>query len=237
MDISIVIPFYNEAFKISRDISAASDFISKHFSNGEVVVVDDGSTDQGAKEARETPVKPGISLNVLSYQPNKGKGYAVRKGILAARGEIILFIDSGLCIPYSNLTEGIQFIKNDVSDIAHGSRLLPESLIARPRKWHRKLTSYLFRKFIHLYFSFDLTDTQCGLKIYKKEVGHFLYRHATINGFMFDIEIILLGRRNGYRITEFPVEWFSDTDSRLSFWPAFIQVLSDLYRLKKKDGD
>ncbi len=235
MDLSIVIPVYNEAQKIRYDISAASRFLSGHRMTGEIIVVDDGSKDKTPEAAKNLSVAEGVSLKVIGYGEHTGKGRAVKTGIMVAGSDKIMFIDSGNCVPYENIIPGIDLIKNGECDIAHGSRFLAGSIITRPRKAFRRLVSYLFRKFIRLLGRIpgNLTDTQCGLKIYPKEIAHELYAASITEGFLFDIEIILRAREKGYRIMEFPIEWTSDPDSRLSVWHTFPRIFFELRAIRK----
>jgi len=238
MDLSIVIPVYNEAQKIRHDIMAASGFLSGHKMTGEIIVVDDGSTDQTSEVVQNTAVAEGVSVKLTGYKEHTGKGKAVKTGIMEAGSGLIMFIDSGNCVPYDNITRGIDLLKSGECDIAHGSRFLARSLITRPRKAYRRMVSFLFRKFIHLLSRIpgNLTDTQCGLKIYPKEIAHELYAACITDGFLFDIEIILRSREKGYRIMEFPIEWTSDPDSRLSVRATFLRIFFELRMIRKALG-
>ncbi len=120
MDFSIIIPALNEGHKIAADVLAAAEFISEHFESGEIIVVDDGSDDNTAEQA-EVPVPDNIKLDVIRYEGNHGKGYAVRRGILTSSGEFVMFADSGLCVPYDNALRGLDLLRNKKCDLAHGS--------------------------------------------------------------------------------------------------------------------
>lgn len=235
MELSIIIPVFEERQKIARDIQAASEFLASHGLKGEVIVVDDGSRDDTAAVAKRAQVAPGTALKVIRYEQNMGKGFAVRTGIREARGEYIMFADSGLCVPYSNVLAGLQLIKNGVCEIAHGSRKLAESEIQRPQVWYRRVTARIFRWVIHLWLRIPshLTDTQCGFKIYQGNIAHELYLESTTNGFMFDVEIILRALRKGYRIKEFPIEWTCDRDSRLSVTRSSSRIWREMKDIKR----
>ena len=235
MELSVVIPVYNEERKIKHDIIAASNFLSSYNIGGEIIVVSDGSTDKTSDAASHTTIDEGVALKVIDYRDHTGKGHAVKTGILASGSEMIMFIDSGNCVPYTNILRGIELIKTGQYEIAHGSRFLTDSMIKHSRYLHRKLASFLFRKYIRHYNSLleDLTDTQCGLKIYKRAVAHELYGECITTGFMFDIEIILRARKEGYRIIEFPIEWTSDPDSRLSVPGTFTRIFPELRAIRK----
>jgi len=236
MDLSIIIPAYNEGKKIDRDIQLAAQFLSYNNLSGDIIVSDDGSTDDTMNILEKIRNEPDIPLRIVDNKNHKGKGHAVKSGILEAQGKLILFIDSGACVPYDDILPGIEMINKGQCEIAHGSRFLKDSLITRKKQWYRRLISYAFRMFIHLWVKipYNLTDTQCGLKIYKREVALELYRQCITEGFMFDVEILLRAMKAGYKIKEFPISWTADLDSRLSVTATFFTVLSELRSMKKK---
>jgi dolichyl-phosphate beta-glucosyltransferase len=235
MDLSIVIPVFNEEQKIRHDIIAASEFLSTKKMTGEIIVVDDGSTDQTSEVAKSIVVDESVNLKIIGYKEHTGKGKAVKTGILEACSDQIVFIDSGNCVPYENIGRGIALLKGGNCEIAHGSRFHTDSSIVRPRKQYRKLVSYLFRKYIRVLSRIPkgLSDTQCGLKIYPKAIAHELYTASITDGFLFDVEIILRAGEKGYKILEFPIEWTSDPDSRLSVRGTFLSMFSELRMIRK----
>ncbi len=235
MDISIVIPVFEESSKIGIDIEAASLFLINNSLEGEIIVVDDGSRDHTAEAAQKTETPPGIRLKVIHYKENTGKGYAVRSGINSSSGDIVMFIDSGNCVPYEHVLRGLKLLKNDECEIAHGSRYLPGSRILKPHIWTRQVSSFLFRKILTLFMKIPtgLTDTQCGLKMYKGDLGRSLFGKCITNGFMLDIEVILRARQARYRISEFPIDWTADPDSRLSLSRVPANMIRELLRIKK----
>ncbi len=236
MQLSIVIPVYNEATKIKMDIRAAAAFLIQNNISGEIIVVDDGSQDKTASVAQRTSIDASISLDVIHYDQHLGKGHAVKTGMKSTQGNIIMFIDSGSCVPYQNILRGLNLIKENKCEVAHASRTLPASRIVRPHLQTRRLSSWLFRKFITLVMGVPayLTDTQCGLKIYKGDIGRELYQTCVTDGFMFDIEIILQAVKKGYRIQEFPIEWTADLDSRLSLSRMPWRLITELYQIRKR---
>jgi dolichyl-phosphate beta-glucosyltransferase len=238
MDLSIVIPVFNESKKIKRDIEAASSFLNNNDMRGEVIIVDDGSSDNTATSAEGLEVSEGINLKVIRLSQHKGKGNAVREGIQATKGDFVMFADSGCCVPYENVYRGLKMIKSGWCEIANGSRKLQESKINTPQKLHRRLYSMVFRKLLAWYLNIpaELTDTQCGFKIYRGDVGRRLYSQSFSNGFMFDVEIITRALRDDYTIKEFPVEWTCDKDSRFSLRRSFWQLCSELRRIKSMMG-
>ena len=234
MDLSIVIPALNEQEKITRDIRDAAIFLQSRNLDGEIIVVDDGSTDNTAERVREAP-DCGNPVHLISYVENRGKGFAIRKGFEKSRGDIVLFIDSGSCIPLEDLCAGYRMILSNDCDIAHASRYRRDSVIIRPQKLSRRLSSRVFRLMIHLWMHipFTLTDTQCGLKLYKGDLGRSLYESARTDGFMFDIEIILRAGRMACQIREFPIHWISDPDSRLSIIKTVFKMFRELLQIRR----
>ncbi len=235
MDLSIVIPAFEECRKIARDVEAAAAFLQANRLAGEVVVVDDGSGDGTAEAARAVRVPPGVKLNVIRNDQHRGKGCAVRTGMNAAGGKYAMFADCGLCIPYSNALKGLEMLRNGACDIAHGSRRHIASDIHRAQPWHRRVLSKAFKSTVRMLLQVppELADTQCGFKLYRGDVARELYKECTTDGFMFDIEIILRAMKRGYRIAEFPVEWTCDPDSRLSVTRTPWPVLSELRRIRR----
>jgi len=235
MDISIVIPALNESTKIAFDVEMAAAFLEGNNFQGEIIVIDDGSTDGTSKVAKSVKVPPSITLKVIRNEQHCGKGYAVRAGIKETSGEYVMFADSGYCVPYGNVLLGLEMLKDGSCDIAHGSRKLIESDIQQGQPWRRQISSRLFKWLIKklLQIPADLTDTQCGFKIYKGDVARELYSQCISDGFMFDIEIILRAQKQGYRIKEFPIEWTCDIDSRLKLMRTPWPVISELRAIKR----
>jgi dolichyl-phosphate beta-glucosyltransferase len=234
MELSIVIPAFEESGKIAHDIKKATDFLTINELEGEIIVVDDGSTDNTDGAAKNVVLPPEVKLRVFKYE-HRGKGHAVSKGIAQSCGRYVMFADSGSCVPYENAIRGLDLLKRDLCDIAHGSRKMTGSYIEKAQGLFRRFCSRLFRLF-SLYFMkipASLTDTQCGFKIYKGDIARRLYSKCTTDGFSFDIEIILLAMKYGYRIKEFPVEWVCDIDSRLSPVRSVRRILRELNTIKR----
>jgi len=235
MDLSIVIPAFEESEKIARDVKAAAEFLQGNRLQGEILVVDDGSSDGTTRAAEKVQVPSDTKVRVIRYEPHRGKGYAVRTGMKETTGRYAMFADCGLCIPYGNVLQGLEMLRDDACDIAHGSRRHIESDILQDQPWHRRLFSRMFKSTVRTMLGVPraLTDTQCGFKIYRGDVARQLYGACISDGFMFDIEVILRAEKKGYRIAEFPVEWACDRDSRLSVTRTPWPVLAELRTLKR----
>lgn len=233
--LSIVIPAFDEENKVTRDVQAAAAFLVSHEIAGEVLVADDGSSDRTAERAGRAEVPASVHRAVIRSGSHRGKGAAVRSGVLSSRGDYVLFADSGLTVPFENALAGLRLVREGRADLAHGSRGLPGSVIRRDRDLDRKVISRLFHVLVvrWLHIPARLTDTQCGFKIYRGDVARQLYDECTTEGFMFDVEIILRALQHGFRIAEFPVEWTCDRDSRLGIRRSARAVLRDMYRLRR----
>ncbi|MBN2202510.1 glycosyltransferase [bacterium] len=235
MDLSIIIPVWNERGKIARDAAAAAAFFRNRGIKGELIVSDDGSTDGTADAAERAGWSAGVQVKILRL-PHRGKGHAVRRGMLASSGRVAGFLDSGLCIPYEDVWAGIRLILSGQCEIAHGSRRHANSVILRPGKWTRRIASDCFRRAASGLFRIPdgLTDTQAGCKFYSGDIARALYAACRSDGFLFDLEVIVLARKTGHRILEFPVHWTSDPDSRLSIVRSLPNLVSESIALMRK---
>lgn len=236
MDLSIIIPAYNESRKIKKDIFAADKFIQSNFISGQIIIVDDGSKDETAGIANSYRNEIETELDVIKLDKNSGKGAAIAKGVENSTGEIILYADAGLTVPFTNALKGIKLIKENKCEIANGSRKLPDSTIVKKQDIDRRIISFFFglsaKLFLHI--PKNMTDTQCGFKLYKGDVARELFSQLSIYGFLFEIEIILLALKKGYRVLEFPVTWSCDRDSRLSVKKSSKSIIAEFKNIYKE---
>ena len=234
MHLTIIIPVWNEASKITSDVREIVKFVSETIYEIELLVVDDGSKDNTAQIAKEISVPDSMTYRIISYSPHRGKGFAVRKGISESTGSYVMFMDSGGNVPVEYIKSGLKRIEDNDYDILNGSRYLPDSIIKKNLIWYRQVTSTLFRVFVKKYLNLPkyVTDTQCGFKFFRGEVVRELIQLCKSDGFIFDLEIILLALKKEYEICEFPIEWRCDRDSRLSLLRSLFPILRDLKKLK-----
>ena len=235
MDLSIVIPAFEESHKIHHDIEAASHFLRHQDLSGEIIVVDDGSSDGTAQAAEQAADDLQAPAHVIRCQLNQGKGHAVSTGILQSQGHYVMFADAGTCVPYDNALRRLDMLRSGQCEIAHGSRRIDGCQIDRQQSPIRRFCSKSFRRVVRAFLGVprDLTDTQCGFKLYRGDIARELYGLCKTDGFTFDVEIILLARQRGYRICEFPVDWTRDCDSRISLRKTSLPVLRELLQIRR----
>jgi dolichyl-phosphate beta-glucosyltransferase len=235
MELSIIIPAYDEARKIRGDVEAAGVFLQAHTLSGEIIVVDDGSTDGTAEVAGRAILPTGIPLTVISHDVQTGKGAAVRTGVLRSRGTYVMFADAGLTVPYDNALTGLSLLRAGTCALAHGSRWMSGSRIRRPqdpwRQWISRIVRVLILQLLRL--PRHLTDTQCGFKVYAGDIARALFAHCRTDHFLFDVEVLVRALQQGYRVEEFPVDWSCDRDSRLSIRRHAREVITDLLVIRR----
>ena len=235
MELSIIIPAYDEARKIAADVDAAGIFLADNNIAGEIIVVDDGSTDGTGDAALQGMLQFRIPLTVITLQHHAGKGAAVRAGIMKSEGMYVMFADAGLTVPYADALRGLALIRSGQCELAHGSRWLPESRIEKAQDPWRQTLSRMVRWLLRRALSLpeNLTDTQCGFKVYKGDVARSLFSRCTTEHFLFDVEVLVMALIQGHRVTEFPVSWSCDRDSRLNVRTHAMQVLTDLLAIRR----
>jgi dolichyl-phosphate beta-glucosyltransferase len=233
-DISIVIPAFNESPKIRRDMEAAASFFEQAGLEGEIIIVDDGSSDDTAETARRADLPSSVKRTVLQLDRNSGKGAALRHGILKSRGKVVLYADSGTCIPYANALPVIRKIMAGELDLGLASRRLEQTVIVRNRPVRRRIISWLFRQAAILIVRLPrwVSDSQCGFKAYGGDVARSLFAELTTSGFLFELEIIIKALRHGLRVEEFPVEWTCDLDTRLRPATQATGIIKELFRVR-----
>ncbi len=226
---SIIVPAYNEKNRILRTL----DNIYKHFQNqnSEIIIVDDGSTDNTASFIEYEKENIGDNIKIISYKPNKGKGYAVKKGVEKAQGEFILFTDADNSTPieeFKKLFAGLQ----KGFDIAIGSRYLKNSDVKIKQNILRILIGRLGNLLIQLLLVKNIKDTQCGFKLFKNKIAKNIFTQQTIYGWGFDMEILAIAQLFKYKIIEIPVDWYNSADSKFSPIKDTFQTLSELIKIK-----
>jgi dolichyl-phosphate beta-glucosyltransferase len=214
--LSVVIPAYNEQERLKRFVPGIVEYLRGKNLKFEIVVVNDGSRDGTAAMAGEL-AKTYPILRLIDLQPNRGKGGAVKAGMLDARGEYILFTDADQSTPISEVDKLLLKLEREGYDMAIGSRSVPGAEVEQPQVWYRALAGRLFGIGTKLFCIRGIYDTQCGFKAMKREVAQKVFAQVTSNSAIFDIEMLVVATREGYRVAEIPVKWVHDPDTRIPY--------------------
>lgn len=221
--LSIIVPAYNESARLGNSLSEIFNYLSRVYPNSEVIVVDDGSTDDTVAVAeRSFEGRNDIPAKVIRIDPNRGKGFVVRTGLLAARGDVALFTDADLSTPIHETPKLLKAIE-DGADLAFGSRALDSSLIGVHQPWRREQGGRLFNLVVRLATRLPFWDTQCGFKAFRMETCRPIIEAARINRFGFDVELLYVANLAGLELNEIPVRWDHNDGSKLN-------VISDSLR-------
>jgi dolichyl-phosphate beta-glucosyltransferase len=233
---SVVIPCFNEASRIGQTLRLTLDYLVTHASESELIVVNDGSTDTTGTKAREVLDETKIETRLLENFPNRGKGAAVRKGLLAAQKPIGLFFDADLSTPLDEIPKVIDPVANGDVDIAFGSRALDRSLIGIRQPWRREYGGRVFNFLVRVATGLPFWDTQCGFKTFRLDVCRPILEAARIDGFAFDVELLFLAWRAGLRIREIPVRWNHAEGSKVHFFHDGVHMLHEVIALRTQVG-
>lgn len=228
---SIIIPAYNESARIGVTLNRVLQFIEQQQWNAEVIVVNDGSRDDTPAIVRAYMEK-NANLRLLENPGNRGKGYAVRNGMLHASGEILLFSDADLSAPIEEAPKLFAAIRNG-ADIAIGSRWLNRDTQVRKQPLYRQLGSRGFNLALRAILRLPLKDTQCGFKAFTRSAAEMVFTPQKIERWGFDAEILYLGRKFGLKIEEVPVLWSHSSGTRLHPWRDGIHMLADVIRVRR----
>ena len=205
--ISIIIPAYNEEKRLPATLERVICSLKRgKWSFAEILVVDDGSAD-GTVQVAERLRTEYPALRVLRNPGNRGKGYAVRHGMLECRGEWALFTDADLSAPIEELEKLWQAAEDSGVQMAVGSRALDRNLIGVHQSWFRENVGRLFNLVMRLITGLPFRDTQCGFKLFEANAAREIFRRQLLDGFGFDVEVLFIARRLGYRAVEVPVKW------------------------------
>jgi len=232
-DISLIIPVYNEERRIKNSLTTVQALLAQQPYSAEVILVNDGSVDNtGAVIAQLIEGRENFRL--LESSPNKGKGHAVRQGMLAARGKVVGFLDADLSTPVSEVNNVLNWLEaHQEYDGVIGSRGLPESHIEVFQPKSRQIAAKIFKLMVRVcYGLWEYQDTQCGFKFFRGEVARAIFGHQKVDGFPFDIEVLCLAKKMGYRLYEMPITWANDPDSRLSLTRDAGKIVRDLIQIK-----
>jgi len=231
VDISIVIPAFNEAKRLPPFLEN----VIKHCESSkllyEIVVVDDGSEDETFDIAR-TYKSRFLRLTVVRNRVNRGKGYAVKKGLFRSAGRVCIFLDADGSVHPREIEKNLHYISNEGYDIFIGSRAIYNESQILKVKWYRKLISTVFNFFVHIFLFKNIQDAQCGFKMFKKEIIRPIFAKSHLRGFGFDVEILYLAYRMGYKVREGPVSWHYVSGSKINLFTDSIKMFINILQVR-----
>jgi dolichyl-phosphate beta-glucosyltransferase len=231
--ISVVIPAYNEAARLPRAAREIAAHLQKIGKNFEIIVVNDGSTDDTARVAQELS-RDFPMLKLISLNPNQGKGGAVKTGMLAASGSLVLFTDADQSTPIDQLDKLLPKIEREGFDIAFGSRAARGAEVEQSQAWHRMLAGKIFGKISTALLIRGIKDTQCGFKLMTREAAQKIFPRVTSRTAIFDLEMFVLAARENLRCAEVPVRWVHDPDTRIPYnVRRALRIFAEVFRIRR----
>ena len=237
--LSIVVPAYNEELRLPPTLTHIAEYLALRDFSYELIVVDDGSRDGTRDLVREFAATHDwvrlVHYDAHGRPANRGKGFAVRQGVLHSVGRDVLFSDADLSTPIEEMDKLLGPISRGDCDVAIASRALPESVLSVHQPWYREMMGRTFNKFVQKIAVPGILDTQCGFKAFRGEVAQRVFGLARIDGFGFDPEILFLAQKFGYRINEIPVRWEHRDESRVNPMTAPIQMMRELFAVRLND--
>jgi dolichyl-phosphate beta-glucosyltransferase len=228
IELSVVIPAYNEEARLEPGLRQALDYLSRRGEPYELLVIDDGSRD-GTSRVAAAFADQGV--RVLRHEPNRGKGAAVRTGLLASRGRKVLVSDADFSTPIEEVEKLERFLQ-DGTPLVIGSRGLADSQVRQRQPFYREMMGRTFNRLIRLCGVRGIRDTQCGFKLARGDEGRRLAAELKIDGFAYDVELIWLARRRGYQVAEVGVVWVNSPDSRVDPIRSSFSMLRDIITMR-----
>lgn len=232
MKVSLVIPMYNEQSIIDSAIDTFYSFMKSKYEDFELIFVSDGSTD-GCDNAVMLASKQDDRIKLCSYMPNRGKGYAVRTGIMLAEGDVIVFTDCDNAYGTDAVGRMFDMLKNSDNDVIVGSRNLSSDGY-EGYTFIRKLASKVYIKSIAIAAGFKLSDSQCGIKGFKKEAAKKIFRNTEVDRWAFDLEAIMIANKLSLKIGEMPVKIINHRESKIHVLSDSVKMLKDVNKMKKR---
>jgi len=231
--LSLVVPAYNEEARIGDSLKRILMFLKAQSYAWELILVDDGSTDQTLSAAAAAVSNADVDAVLLRNEINSGKGRSVRRGVLAARGANIFFTDADLSTPIEEIERCLPLLAT--ADVVIGSRALPGSNITVHQPAHREAMGRLFNKFVQLAAAPGIKDSQCGFKGFTAKAAREIFKRQRLDGFGFDVELLYIAGKLGYGIVEAPITWHNSAATRVSPLRDGPGMLSDIFRVRMND--
>ncbi|MCA1637362.1 MAG: glycosyltransferase family 2 protein [Acidobacteria bacterium] len=232
--LSIIIPAFDEQARLGETIKKILNFVQRENLATELIVVDDGSNDATLEVAKKNLAEfPRIKTNVIRYEENRGKGYAVRKGLLASTGDIAIFSDADLSTPIEELPKLVEPIRRGKFDVTFGSRALDRSLIGTRQTRRREQGGKVFNLIVRIITGLPFWDTQCGFKAFNMRKFRPLLDVMTVERFGFDVEFLYVANYRGLRLKEIPVRWNHCDGTKVSVLRDSVRMFSEVRQIRK----
>jgi glycosyltransferase involved in cell wall biosynthesis len=228
-ELSIIIPAYNEELRLGPTLGKIAKYIEEKHPSTEVIVVDDGSTDQTVRVAESWRSRI-PTLRVLSNGRNHGKGFSVRRGSLEASGDVVLFTDADLSAPIDEAEKLLAALKTH--DVAIGSRAVNRKLIEVRESPFREFAGIVFNRIVQVTLRLPFVDTQCGFKAFLRERCRVIFEQQTIERFGFDPELLYLARHHGLSIVEVSVRWAHSPATKVNMMRDSVLMFLDVFRIR-----
>ncbi len=228
--ITLILPAYNEVKRISQTIGEAKDYFERCHHSHEIIVSADG--DDGTRELVAEMARTDSTLRVIGSEERRGKGRGIRDAVRLSRGAIVGFADADNKTPIQEFDK-VEPLLREGYDLVIGARAMRDSKIERAQPLYRRIGSKGFGVFMHAVVGLPgIVDTQCGFKFFQRAVALDLFARQKIDGYMFDVEILYLAQRAGYRIAQVPIRWRDDGDSRLVLLGGNLRNGIDIFRIR-----
>lgn len=231
---TLVIPAYNEERRLPASIRDIRSFFGQHFAQLpiEVLVVVEKSKDRTVDLARAA-AEGDSRIQVIDNQVHRGKGFAVKSGMLKARGDVVFFMDADLSTPLAEVMVFLgHFQDHPDVDVIIGSRAEARSRVMKKQSWLRRNMGRGFNRFVKIFGVSGIQDTQCGFKAFRSRAAREVFTRQTLDGFAFDVEILMLAQRMGFKIDVVPVRWVNSEDSKVRILIDPLKMLRDLIKTK-----
>ena len=229
---SIIIPAYNEENRIGQTLRSISGYVRGRSLDCELIVVDDGSADGTAEVVtQELKALPGIRARLLMNGSNRGKGFSVRRGMLEAEGDLLLFTDADLSTPIEDFDK-LRNALEEGFDVAIGSRAVAGARVEIHQNLLRETMGKIFNRIARVFTFRDISDSQCGFKAFKRQAAYDLFGSARIDGFSFDAEVLFLAQKRGYKVKEVPVTWRNSPASKVAILSDPVKMFLELFLIR-----
>jgi dolichyl-phosphate beta-glucosyltransferase len=230
IDLSLILPAYNEQATIVSTIEQAFEYFASRRIHAEIIVAADG--DDGTRETVREKAAGNPDLKAIGHVERCGKGRAIREAMKLVRGRIAGYADADNKVPFEEYDKIRPWFEQGY-DVVTGSRALAESQIERCQPWFRRIGSQGFHLFMQTVVGLPgVHDSQCGFKFFPRDIALCLFELQRIDGYMFDVEILALAHRLGYRLKEVPIRWHDDGDSRLQLLSGNLRNVVDIFRIR-----